>query len=101
MRAVGLVVGLVERGMLRWPEFQGELIETISAWERANNDARSPWSYYSRWEQALARLVVGKSVVSEQEVQERTEEFLSGQRTPPHTHGGGLLACFPAETASS
>ena len=97
LRAVGVVAGLVERGMFTWPQFQRALIDAIARWERDSAADGTPWSYYACWQAALEHLVLSGGAVGGGELGERTDEFLSGRRTPPHTHGGGLLATFPPE----
>lgn len=97
IRAVGVVAGLVEEGLFTWAEFQAALIGAIAEWEREHEATGAPWSYYACWQVALEGIVVGRGALGADELEVRTEEFLSGARTPPHTHGGGLLASFPAE----
>jgi nitrile hydratase accessory protein len=92
VRTLGLVVGLHEAGHFEWPEFQAALAKTIAEWERMPEGERRPWSYYACWQQAAERLVTGKQFLTTDEFDERAEEFVSGRRTPPHTHGGGLLS---------
>ena len=58
-------------------------------------------SYYAFWQQAAERLIAKKSLVSSSEFDQRAEEFLSGKRTPPHTHGGGLLSRDPGGGAAT
>ena len=92
VRTLGLVVQLHRDGHFTWPEFQATLVETIAEWERMPAAERRPWSYYGCWQQAAERLMARKALVTNDELDERADEFLSGRRTPPHTHGGGLLA---------
>jgi nitrile hydratase accessory protein len=92
VRTLGIVVQMHEAGHFAWSDFQSALVEVIGEWEAMAADERPPWSYYACWQQAAERLVVaGNQFVSPEEFDQRAEEFLSGKRTPPHTHGGGLL----------
>jgi nitrile hydratase accessory protein len=95
VRTLGIVVQMHERGQFAWSEFQSELIDVIAEWEAMAPDERPGWSYYACWQQAAERLIEKKAFVSSREFDERAEEFLSGKRTPPHTHGGGLLSTDP------
>ena len=95
VRTLSLVVQLYKDGHFAWSEFQSTLVETIAEWEAMPEDERRPWSYYACWQQAAERLLTRKRLVSGGELDERAEEFISGKRTPPHTHGGGLLARDP------
>ena len=92
VRTLGIVVQMHERGQFAWSEFQSELIDVIAEWEATAPDERAEWSYYACWQQAAERLIEKKDLVSPREFDQRTQEFLSGKRTPPHTHGGGLLS---------
>lgn len=91
VRTLGIVVQMHEAGHFAWSDFQSALVEVIGEWEAMAADERPPWSYYACWQQAAERLVAGNQFVSPEEFDQRAEEFLSGKRTPPHTHGGGLL----------
>jgi nitrile hydratase accessory protein len=95
VRTLGLVVSLYEEGHFTWPEFQSELVEAISEWEQLPEAERPAWSYYGCWQQAAERLIAKKDLVTSDEFDERAEEFMSGKRTPPHTHGHGLLTRDP------
>jgi nitrile hydratase accessory protein len=97
VRTLGLVVSLHDEGRFEWSEFQSALVETIAEWEATPEDERAPWSYYACWQQAAERLLTRRHLLGEEEFDERAEEFRSGKRTPPHTHGGGLLSRDPGE----
>lgn len=92
VRTLGIVVDMHEAGHFAWSDFQATLVEVIGEWEAMSPDEQPPWSYYACWQQAVERLIARKQFVTPDEFDQRTEEFLSGKRTPPHTHGGGLLA---------
>jgi nitrile hydratase accessory protein len=99
VRTLGIVVHMYEEGHFAWADFQAELVEVIAEWEAMDPGQRPAWSYYACWQQAVERLVSKKAFVSPEEFDERAEEFISGKRTPPHTHGGGLLATDPGTAA--
>jgi nitrile hydratase accessory protein len=99
VRTLGIVVQMYEEGHFAWADFQAELVEVIAEWEAMDPGQRPAWSYYACWQQAVERLVSKKAFVSPEEFDERAEEFISGKRTPPHTHGGGLLATDPGTAA--
>jgi nitrile hydratase accessory protein len=101
VRTLGIVVALHEAGHFAWPEFQAKLIEVIGEWEVLPPDERPAWSYYACWQQAAERLIDEKAFVAAPDFDVRAEEFISGKRTPPHTHGGGLLATDPASRAAA
>jgi nitrile hydratase accessory protein len=100
VRTLGIVVQMHEQGQFAWSEFQSELIDVIAEWEALPADERPEWSYYACWQQAAERLIDKKEVLTRAEFDQRAEEFLSGKRTPPHTHGGGLLASDPGSRAA-
>jgi nitrile hydratase accessory protein len=95
VRTLGIVVQMHEQGHFAWSEFQSELVDVIAEWEALAANERPVWSYYACWQQAAERLVEKKTVLAHGEFDQRAEEFLSGKRTPPHTHGGGLLTRDP------
>jgi nitrile hydratase accessory protein len=98
VRSLGIVVRMHELGRFAWSEFQRELIDVIAEWEALPANDRPDWSYYACWQQAAERLIEKKAFVTHWEFDQRAEEFLTGKRTPPHTHGGGLLTRDPGRT---
>ena len=101
VRTLGVVVQMHEQGHFAWSEFQSQLIDVIAEWEAMAPDDRPEWNYYACWQQAVERLIEKKDLVTPAEFDQRAEEFLSGKRTPPHTHGGGLLATDPGNRAAA
>lgn len=69
-RAFGLAVALAEFGYYRWEDFQQHLIAAIADWEQTPPDEREPWSYYSRWLEALDRVLADCGAVSRCELAE-------------------------------
>jgi nitrile hydratase accessory protein len=101
VRTLGIVVQMYEAGHFAWPDFQAELVGVIAEWEAMSPDEQPPWSYYACWQTAAERLLAKKAFVTTDEFDQRAEEFVSGKRTPPHTHGGGLLARDPGTRADA
>jgi nitrile hydratase accessory protein len=95
IRSLSMVVNLHEQGRFEWQDFQTELATAIAEWKATPADERPEWSYYACWQQAAERLLIKRALLTDRELGERTGEFLSGKRTPPHTHGGGLLTRDP------
>ncbi len=85
-QAFGLAIALYERGHYDWEEFRGRLISEIGDWERFEEDEREVWDYYRRWLASFEALVKDRGLLSEQEIEERTSEFVSGARDDDHHH---------------
>jgi nitrile hydratase accessory protein len=85
-QAFGMAIALYERGHYDWEEFRGRLISEIGDWERSEEDEREVWDYYRRWLASFEALVKDRGLLSEQEIQERTSEFVSGVRDEGHHH---------------
>lgn len=82
IRAFAIATAMADDGAFDWPEFQGELIGSIQAWE-SNNDSTTGWSYYDRWMQALEKLLGDKGMLDAEELDRRTAEVLA---TPANSH---------------
>jgi nitrile hydratase accessory protein len=85
-QAFGMAIALYERGHYDWEEFRGRLISEIGDWERSEEDEREVWDYYRRWLASFEALVKDRGFLSEQEIEERTSEFVSGARDDDHHH---------------
>ena len=85
-QAFGMAIALYERGHYDWEEFRGRLISEIGDWERSEEDEREVWDYYRRWLASFEALVKDRGLLSEQEIEERTSEFVSGARDDDHHH---------------
>jgi len=85
-QAFGMAIALYERGHYDWEEFRGRLISEIGDWERSEEDEREVWDYYRRWLASFEALVKDRGLLSEQEIEERTSEFVSGARDADHHH---------------
>lgn len=84
VRAVGVAVELHNQGHFPWPAFQSELAGAIAEWEQMSPAERGDWSYYRSWMEALEALAIEQGLVDRRELDEHTEEFLSGKRDPKH-----------------
>jgi nitrile hydratase accessory protein len=82
-RIFGLAVALSDRRMYDWDEFRSRLVEEIAAADAAHPDS----SYYERWLAAFEGLLVARGLVTPTELDTRTAEYASGERTDEdHDH---------------
>ena len=81
-RAFGLAVVLSEQGLYEWHEFSAALASIIAAAE----NKKDPSSYYARWVASLETLAVGKGLITQEEVDARTAEYVSGNTDDYHHH---------------
>ncbi len=82
--AFGMAIALYDQGHYDWEEFRGRLISEIGDWERSDQDERAVWDYYRRWLASFEALVKDRGLLSEEEIRERTAEFVSGARDEHH-----------------
>lgn len=85
IRAFSITTAMHADGRFEWSDFQSRLIESISAWE-ASNTSTVDWSYYERWMLALEALVLEQGMVSEAELDARTEQVLATPANANHQH---------------
>ncbi|CAH0310643.1 nitrile hydratase accessory protein [Rhodococcoides fascians] len=85
IRAFSIATALHSDGRFDWPDFQSRLIESIKSWEAAN-DSTEAWNYYERWMLALEDLVLERGMVSERELDDRTEQVLATPANANHQH---------------
>lgn len=85
-QAFGMAIALYEREHYDWEEFRGRLISEIGDWERSEEDEREVWDYYRRWLASFEALVKDRGLLSEEEIVERTSEFVAGARDDDHHH---------------
>ena len=78
-RAFGMVVGLHTSGLYPWDDFKTLLIDEIGH-DESSSALPDSAAYYYQWMDAFARLLVARSILSEQEILERTQEFKAGDR---------------------
>lgn len=82
-RAFGLVVALYDDGKgFDWMAFQQRLINEVDAADSdmAPVDALEN-AYYEQWLTAFERLLIEDGVLSAEEIEERTAEFATEERT--------------------
>jgi nitrile hydratase accessory protein len=90
-RAFGLAVALSQAGHYPWEEFRARLIRTIGHWEHEHpapaadeHDPRTcghaEWSYYEQWLAALETLLLERGLIGPEELDRRTDEFLTTRR---------------------
>jgi nitrile hydratase accessory protein len=72
-RAFGMAVVLDQQGAYGWDAFRGCLVSEIQS--AADRD------YYASWLGALERLLLDRGLVGRDELEARTEEYRSAQRT--------------------
>jgi nitrile hydratase accessory protein len=82
-RAFGLVMALVDRGMLSYDAFRDALVARIAAWETSPPPGEC-WSYYRCWLQALEQVLDENALVTFAEVDTRAATFAA--RPPGHDH---------------
>ncbi len=85
-QAFGMAIALYEQGHYDWEEFREQLISEIGDWERSEEDERAVWDYFRHWLASFEALVKDRGLLSEQEIEERTAEFVSGARDDDHHH---------------
>jgi nitrile hydratase accessory protein len=78
-RAFGMVVSLHTAGKYPWNDFKDRLINAIAGGPCPDAPEGTP-DYYYHWVAAFTRLLVEKGLLSEDELAEREQEFLSGRR---------------------
>jgi nitrile hydratase accessory protein len=86
-RAFGLVMALVDRGVLSYAAFRDALIARIAAWEAAPPPGEC-WSYYRCWLQALEQVLAEQAFVTSGEVDARTATLAARPPGHDHRHGG-------------
>jgi nitrile hydratase accessory protein len=72
-RIFGLAVALSDRRVYDWDEFRTRLVDEIAA------DADGP--YYESWLAALEKLLTTRGFVQPAEIDARTAEYASGERS--------------------
>jgi nitrile hydratase accessory protein len=75
-RAFGLAVAMSDRDQYAWEDFRQRLIAEISSADQAGASS----TYYERWLAAFEDLVVGRGLLSREELDRRTAEYASGAR---------------------
>jgi nitrile hydratase accessory protein len=75
-RAFGVAVALNDQGQYAWREFRDQLVAEIAAAEAG----QSPSTYYERWLAALEKIVLDHGLITPEELDARTTEYVSGER---------------------
>jgi nitrile hydratase accessory protein len=83
-QAFGMAIALHEQGHYDWEEFRQRLISEIGDWERSDEDERAVWDYYRHWLASFEALIKDRGLLSEEEIEQRTSEFVSGARDEHH-----------------
>lgn len=82
--AFGMAIALYDQGHYDWEEFRQRLISEIGDWERSEQDEHAVWDYYRHWLASFEALIKDRGLLSEEEIRERTAEFVSGARDEHH-----------------
>lgn len=85
IRAFSITTALHAEGNFDWDEFQSRLIEAIKTWENGRTTVSS-WNYYERWMSALEDLMRAKGLITDDELDQRTEQFLATPANANHQH---------------
>ena len=80
-RAFGIAIALSKKGHYEWEDFRQELITSISEWEAEHCKDDSDWDYYQRWLLALERIALESDIVTSEELEKRTMEFLKNEKS--------------------
>lgn len=83
-QAFGMAIALHQQGHYDWNEFRERLISEIGDWESSDHDERAVWDYYRHWLASFEALVKDKCLLSEEEIDERTSELVSGAGDDHH-----------------
>jgi nitrile hydratase accessory protein len=79
-RAFGLVVTLYRQGLFEWNEFQSRLIGQVQADAFADEEDDPESVYYRQWIAAIEQLLADKGLLDNVALEERTLEFVHGER---------------------
>lgn len=85
-RVFGMAVALNDQGVYPWTDFREQLVERIAEADATDD----PATYYERFLTAFERLAVAKGLVTQEELDKRTAEYVSGERDDfedEHEHG--------------
>ena len=85
-RAFGLLMALVDGGVVSYAIFRETLIARIAAWE-AFPPAGEQWSYYRCWLQALEQVLDAHALVTVADLDARQEAYAARPAGHDHDHG--------------
>jgi nitrile hydratase accessory protein len=75
-RAFGMAVALKDGGLYPWDAFRDRLIGQVAQADGPEGDLH----YYEQWLAALVNLVTDSGWISEDELDQRTRDYATGQR---------------------
>jgi len=82
-RIFGVAVALNDRRVYGWDDFRARLIDEIATAEACGAES----GYYERWLAAFEKLLLDRGLVTSAELDARTAEYASGERTDEdHDH---------------
>ena len=79
-RVFAMAVLLCEKGAYAWKTFNEEFAKLIGDAEMHNPDKEAVSAYYHHWMQALEKVLLEKTILVEEQLQARANEFATGQR---------------------
>jgi nitrile hydratase accessory protein len=82
-RAFGMAIALSKKGHYEWESFRQQLIAAISEWEAGHALDDPSWSYYQRWLLALERLALESDLITPEELEALTTEFVAQEELQP------------------
>jgi nitrile hydratase accessory protein len=82
-QAFAMALSLHARGVFTWSEWAGALASELAA-AAARGAPDDGSRYYEHWLAALEKLVAGKELVSEQDLERRVDEWDAAARSTPH-----------------
>lgn len=89
-RVFGMAVALSQAELFLWSEFQQSLIDVVGDWDRwaeaRQADEIGTYQYYEHFSKALNKLLVEKSLLSEQDYSTRVAEFSARPHGHDHSH---------------
>ena len=86
-RLFGLARALCDRGLLEWETFRQALIAAIGRWEARPPEARGPYRYWDRFQEALEQVLEERGLLTRDEVGRRAEALAA--RPHGHDHARG------------
>jgi nitrile hydratase accessory protein len=82
-QAFAMTLSLHARGVFTWSEWAGELARELAA-AAARGAPDDGTHYYEHWLAALEKLVAGKELVSERDLERRVDEWDAAAQATPH-----------------
>jgi nitrile hydratase accessory protein len=82
-QAFAMTVSLHARGAFTWSEWADALAHELSA-AAARGEPDDGTHYYEHWLAALEKLVAGKKLVPDRELERRVDEWDAAARSTPH-----------------